>query len=167
MLYSVLWNALNCIETESVSIIYNSALSLCCIMKLSWDKSLQLCIDSAVQISYTSFLKWLKSPISKYLFQQQNGMMFHKLENPKEKKEYLHATRPQQTSVMLPINLQHQYCPKFLQHESWPWLQRNFENEQLSCGKSGEFLFSSGVRLGAVEEEMHQLSVQRKWGESG
>lgn len=34
-------------------------------------------------------------------------------------------------------------------------------------GKSGFLPVSSGVRVGTAEEEMHYLSVQRKWGESG
>lgn len=47
-------------------------------------------------------------------------------------------------------NTARQHCQKLLRHDSWPWLQRNFEKEPLSCGKSGDRHVSSGVRLGAV-----------------
>lgn len=43
----------------------------------------------------------------------------------------------------------------------------NFEKELLGGGKSEVLLVSSGVRLGAVKEDVYYLSVQRKWGESG
>lgn len=45
--------------------------------------------------------------------------------------------------------------------------KRAFEKEPLNCGKWGDHLLSTEVRLGAAEEEPHYLCVQGKWGESG
>lgn len=90
-------------------------------------------------------------------------IMFPKPEKPKLKNRFFRATNPQQTSAALPVcivkgrgTVSHGLdCSGTLRKEPH------------SCGKSGDQLISSGVHLGAVEEEMHYLSVQRKWGESG
>lgn len=85
--------------------------------------------------------------------------MFHKPENPSWKiniSEQQNGNRPQK------------HYPLALSKIIALWImQTNFEKELLSCGKSEVLLVSSGVRLGAVKEDVHYLSVQRKWGESG
>lgn len=48
-----------------------------------------------------------------------------------------------------------------------PTKLNNIAPQPLCYGKSGVLPASFRVRVGTAEEDMHYLSVQRKWGESG
>lgn len=139
-------------------------------MKLSWDKCLQLILFlsgfNTVNSSDALFIYFFKD-IAQWLVCRTTWCRVPSVNSlnqkyPKIKNKIFQATKPPKKLAMC-----HVQCQKLLHHESWPRLKKNFKKELLSCGKSGDHLVSSVVRLGAVEEEMHYLCVQWKWGESG